>query len=135
MSDFYIRKYRSDDASQLKALFDSVGWEKDVPPDVLAKAMINATPRVLVAVHDNEIVGLVRSMDDGVWSANIDCCVVKAGYQRKGIGTALVKALLKELGDIKYINVSPDESANALFYEKIGFRLVPDGRLLKIERK
>lgn len=114
----------------LAELFHSVGWEKDTPPKDLKTAMLNAT-RVIAACDGTKLVGLIRSMDDGVWSANIDCLVVHADYCGNGIGSALVSAMLDDLKNVMCISVSPNESANVGFYERFGFELVTDGRLLQ----
>lgn len=118
-------------AGELAELMASVGWGEDATPDVFLQAMMNAT-HVISARADGKLVGIVRSMDDGCWSANIDCLVVHKDYAHKGIGTMIMRVLLDKLASVKYISVSPNEAKNASFYVRFGFKLVPDGRLLQI---
>lgn len=86
--DVKIIKTKSFATSALAELFRSVGWEENTPPKVLKTAMLNAT-RVIAAYDGAKLVGLIRSMDDGVWSANIDCLVVHVDYWGNGVGRAL----------------------------------------------
>jgi len=117
--------------NELTALFHSVGWDIDTPSEVLIKAMSNSTN--IVSAWDGErLVGVIRSMDDGCWSANIDCLVVHRDYQNKGIGTVLVKELLQKIGHIMNISVCPNEAKNIAFYQKLGFNLIEGSRLLQM---
>ena len=126
-----ITEDRDFTAKELAELMDSVGWGEDTPPEVLLQAMKNAS-HLVAARADGKLVGIARSMDDGCWSANIDCLVVHRKYAKQGIGTLMMCVLLDKLADVQYISVSPNESKNASFYVRLGFKLVPDGRLLQI---
>ena len=118
-------------AAQIAELFSSVEWESadDVP--MLLRALANST-RVISAWDGEKLVGLIRSMDDGCWSATIDCLLVHKSYHGQGIGSALVKRLLKQLSGVKYISVAPNEPENISFYERLGFFVVRGSRLLQI---
>lgn len=115
---------------ELKSLFDSVGWGDDMSSDTLFAA-ISRSSHCAVARLDGKLVGFARSMDDGIWSANIDCVVVHNDYQRQGIGNNLLCALLAQLRCVRYISVSPDHAEVAPFYEKHGFKLMGDGCLMQ----
>lgn len=117
--------------SDLTALFHSVGWELETPAQVLVEAMQNAT-HIVSAWDGSKLVGIVRSMDDNVWSANIDCLVVHKDYQGTGVGTALLTELLTDIKHILCISVAPNEKKNAGFYQKFGFMIVADGALLQM---
>lgn len=121
-------------AEELKALFSSVGWSDGLSADTLLAAMRNSSHAV-TARMDGVLVGIVRSMDDGIWSANIDCMVVHAAYQRRGIAGAMLRALLHELSGIRYISVAPNDAGTVPLYLKNGFTLIEDGRLLQREQK
>ncbi len=116
---------------QLAELFASVEWETPEDAPMLVRAFANST-RVISAWDGERLVGIIRSMDDDLWSANIDCLVVHRSYQRQGIGSALVKRLLERLSHVKYVSVSPSERENIGFYEKLGFTVIEGGALLQI---
>lgn len=111
------------DQVQLKELFTSVGWESAKEPQTLVLAFLFSS-NVISCWHGDKLVGIIRSMDDGYWSANIDCLVVHKDYQGKGIGRKLLEVLLEQIKDIKYINVAPDSRKQIKFYKKAGFSLI-----------
>ena len=111
------------DIDQLKQLFKSVGWESASEPVRLFFAIYRSS-HVLSCWDGEKLVGIIRSMDDGCWSANIDCLVVHKDYQRKGIGSKLLDELLTDLRTVKYINVAPDSRKQINFYKKAGFSLI-----------
>lgn len=111
------------DFIQLQELFSSVGWESAKDPQTLVLAFLFSS-NVISCWHDDKLVGIIRSMDDGYWSANIDCLVVHKDYQGKGIGRKLLEVLLDQIKDIKYINVAPDSRKQIKFYKKAGFSLI-----------
>ena len=115
----------------LADLFHSVNWDINTSSSILLKAMSNST-RVITAWYGNKLVGIIRSMDDSVWSANIDCLVVHKKYQNMGIGTSLLTELLNQIKHILCISVSPNERKNIGFYLKFGFKIIDGSMLLQI---
>ena len=118
-----ITNQKTFDFFQLKELFESVGWESAIDPDSLVLGLIFSS-NIISCWDGNKLVGLIRSKDDGYWSANIDCLLVHKEYQGKGIGSKLLEVLLNQLKDIKYINVAPDSRKQIKFYRNAGFKLI-----------
>ena len=85
----------------------------------------------LVAYDGDEPVGIGRIVGDGIY--NIICDVVVApSYQGKGIGTEIVNRLLEYLESRTPVNGRSSvqliaEKGKEPFYERFGFRSVPDG--------
>ena len=119
-------------ADELKELLSSVTWGSHLTKDKLYEAMQNSS-HIVTARKDGVLVGIARSMDDDIWSANIDCIVVHADHQGQGIGTALLQALLKDISHIQFISAMPNSHKNVLLYTRNGFTLIDDSRLLQIE--
>lgn len=117
--------------SQIADLFNSVDWFSGGFPDRLKKALLNSS-RVISAWEREKLVGLIRGLDDGGWQAKIDCLLVNPQYQGQGIASTLLKKLLQEYTDFLYVDVVPDEKKNVIFYEKHGFRIMPEGTLMQI---
>ena len=128
-----IKIYHSDkfNSKELKELFDSVGWAHYLSAEMLLNA-IQHSSHYVSARMDGKLVGIIRCMDDNIWSANIDCLVVHSLYQKQGIASLLIKELLQDISHIKYVNVMPDSSENFKLYTKNGFNIHEESRLLQL---
>lgn len=85
----------------------------------------------LVAYDGDEPVGMGRIVGDGIYNIICDVVVVPS-YQGKGIGTEIVKRLLEYLKSRTPVNGRSSvqliaEKGKEPFYERLGFRSVPDG--------
>lgn len=126
-----IKRTKAFESDDLKELFSSVGWKSARNPQKLMKAFENSS-NVVSVWEGKRLIGIVRSMDDGWWSANIDCLVVHKAYQGKGIAKQLMAALLDDLKNIEYVNVCPDEKEMEKFYAEFGFTVVEGCYLQKV---
>lgn len=124
-----IKKIKTFNQKDLQELFTSVQWKSAKEPQRLVEAFKNSS-HVVSIWEDEKLIGLIRSMDDDCWSANIDCLVVHKDFQKKGIGTQLLSELLEDLNKVQYINVCPDDKGILNFYEGFGFKIV-DGMYLQ----
>lgn len=77
------------------------------------------------AYYDNTIIGMGRMTGDNILSFFIQDIMVLPDYQKKGVGTLLVKSLL----DYAYIHASSTavvclmaSKEKEFFYEKLGFQ-------------
>lgn len=131
---YTISSNRMLNETQLFNLFSSVNWDSANDTHRLQEAFLHSS-HILTAWDGQKLIGIIRSMDDNVWSATIDCLVVHKDYQREGIGSLLLQKLLKELQHITYISVSPNDSKSNKFYEKFGFQTIPGSSLLQIENR
>ena len=52
--------------------------------------------------------------------------LVNPKYQGNGIAGKMVEMIKEKYKDFLYIEVMPDESKNATFYEKHGFKIMAD---------
>lgn len=106
-------------AQQLERLFLSVNWESGKYPEKLVKAMLGYHT-VYSAWANDELVGLICAMDDGVMTAYIHYLLVDPKCQGMGIGAELVRRVKEHYRD--YLNlVVIAYSDKAVFYEKCGF--------------
>ena len=106
-------------AEQLSSLRESVGWNR------MEKELSN--PKMtsyyhIAAFEDNELIGYVDCISNGVTDAYIQDLMVKPGYQGKGIGSELMNKMIEYLKEshIYMISVIFDESLKS-FYERFGF--------------
>ena len=116
---------------EVQALFRSVDWESAEFPSRLYKALMHS-PTVLTAWDGDRLVGLARVLDDSELVAFLHYVLVDPAYQGQGIATALVNRLKEKYQNYLYFEVMPDERQNAAFYERLGFRILPEGTAMQI---
>lgn len=117
--------------AQVEELFLSIGWVSGKYPSQLYHALLHS-PFVLSAWDGDQLVGLIRGIDDGGMTAFLHYLLVSPTHQRQGIASRLVEKAKDHYKDYFYINVMPEESRNASFYERHGFRVMPDGVAMQI---
>ncbi len=117
--------------ADVERLFLSVGWLSGKYPSRLFKAL-QGSSSVLTAWDGARLVGLVRALDDGELTAFLHYVLVDPKYQRRGIGDALIERVKVKYRRYLYIELMPEERKNATFYERHGFRVMPDGGAMQL---
>lgn len=110
----------------VQELFLSVGWISGKYPSRLYKALLNSST-VLTAWDGSQLVGLVRILDDTEMLAYMHYVLVRPDHQGQGIAGTMIEMVKEKYKDYLYIEVMPEESRNASFYQKHGFRIMDDG--------
>ncbi|KAE8130027.1 MULTISPECIES: GNAT family N-acetyltransferase [Bifidobacterium] len=123
-----VKKFTQD---QVERLFLSVGWVSGKYPERLHKALMGSST-VLTAWDGERLAGLVRVLDDGEMMAYMHYVLVDPEYQGHGIAGHLVEMVKERYANYFYIEVMPEESRNASFYQKHGFGIMPDGVAMQI---
>lgn len=118
---------------QIARLFLLVGWQSGEYPKKLVLAFKNSS-RVISAWDQDQLIGLIRGLDDGVWQAKIDCLLVDPAYQQQGIGSALLSMLLEEYRHFMYVDVVPDDKRNVPFYQRHGFQIADGSTAMQIKK-
>lgn len=114
-----------------RQLFRSVGWVSGKYPERLHKALMGSST-VFSAWDGDRLVGLVRVLDDTEMVAYMHYVLVDPEYQGYGIAGHLVVMVKEKYCDYLYIEVMPEESKNATFYQKHGFSIMEDGVAMQI---
>ena len=119
---------------QIQELFLSVHWVSGQYPEQLYKALLNSQT-VFTAWDGDKLVGLVRAIDDGVLLAYMHYVLVRPDYHGQGIASTLLKMVLEKYKDYLYIELMPEESKNAAFYQRFGFQIMEDGVAMQTVNK
>ncbi|WEV52749.1 GNAT family N-acetyltransferase [Bifidobacterium sp. ESL0798] len=117
--------------AQVERLFLSVGWVSGKYPERLYKALMGSST-VFSAWDGDRLAGLVRVLDDGAMMAYMHYVLVDPEYQGRGIAGHMVEMVKQRYADYFYIEVMPEESKNAAFYQKHGFAIMQDGVAMQI---
>ena len=120
-----IREYTAYDEREILPLYASVGWTAYTNrPNVLRKGFENSL-LCLAAYEGDRMIGLVRAVGDGQTVVLIQDILVHPAYQRQGVGTRLMDALLKRFPHVRQIQLLTDDTPKTVsFYESLGFKSV-----------
>ena len=112
--------------AQVVSLFASVHWVSAEYPSRLYKALMHSSS-VFTAWDGDRLVGLLRAIDDSELVAYLHYALVHPDYQGHHIAGTLIEMAKEKYRDYLYINLMPEESKNAAFYQRFGFEIMPDG--------
>ena len=118
---------------QVQELFLSVGWISGQYPSRLYKALQNSSTVLTAWDKDaQKLVGLVRLLDDSEMVAYMHYVLVSPDYQGQGIAGTMIEMIKQKYKDYLYIEIMPEESKNATFYQKHGFSIMEDGVAMQL---
>ena len=108
-------------ADQLAGPF-FVGWLNQPNPDTHLE-VLRGSDHVVVAVNtmDQQVVGFVNALSDGVFMGFIPLLEVTPEYQGRGIGSELMLRLLDELSDFYTVDAMCDPELQP-FYRHLGMQ-------------
>lgn len=118
-----IREYRTYNEEEILRLYASVGWTAYTDhPKVLRKGFENSM-LTLAAYESEQLLGLIRAVGDGFTIVFVQDILVFPKHQRKGIGSALLKAILDRYSHVRQIELATDNTPKTIaFYQSMGFR-------------
>jgi len=118
-----ICEYRQYIQEEILPLYESVGWTAYTDhPEVLRKGFENAM-LTLAAYAGDELLGILRAVGDGYTIVYVQDILVFPEHQRKGIGSALLQAVLDRYSHVRQIVLATDNTPETIaFYKSMGFR-------------
>lgn len=118
-----IQEYKTYDETEILGLYASVGWTAYTEQPESLRRGFEASLLVLAAYEDGALVGLIRVVGDGQTIVFVQDILVHPSCQRRGIGTALLKEVLKRYSHVRQIELTTDDTPKTrAFYESVGFR-------------
>lgn len=123
MENIVIAPYARFDENAVEALYESVGWTSYLRRPGLLREAYAASLKILAAHDGGRLVGVIRAVGDGVSILYIQDVIVHPAYQRRGIGTRLLQAMLDCYPDVNQVVLLTDDTEGTRrFYEAAGFR-------------
>ncbi|HCY87602.1 MAG TPA: N-acetyltransferase [Desulfobacteraceae bacterium] len=134
--DLDIRIIRSAPLDELKALYKDAGWWDasygEAPEFLLSVPRDSAV--FAGAFYKKKLIGMGRALSDRTSDAYIQDVVVLNTFRGLGIGSKIIKVLIREL---KTLGVDwrglIGEPGTQNFYERLGFKEMKDHIPLKLE--
>lgn len=117
-----IREYRQYAEREILLLYASVGWTAYTDqPETLRRGFENSL-LTLAAYEENRLIGVLRAVGDGQTIVFVQDLLILPEYQRRGVGTALLRKLLARYPQVRQIELTADDSPSLLaFYRKASF--------------
>ncbi|HWV90750.1 MAG TPA: GNAT family N-acetyltransferase [Burkholderiales bacterium] len=115
-----IRAIQPSEIEPARRLLAANGWAKRVADAAQFQLLVARSQRALVAVDNGEVIGFARALCDEISNGYLAMLVVAQSHRRRGIGQALVKAVMGDDRGITWVLRAGREGV-APFYEKLGF--------------
>lgn len=128
MMGIKFQSERSIASNQLERLYADVGWTAYTQDLAALEKAVEQSFDVLTAWHEDQLVGLIRIISDGVSIMYIQDILVLNDYQNQGIATQLMEKILMKYDHIRQKVLLTEEAADVRhFYEKFGFESCDQG--------
>lgn len=120
------------DFAQTSELLRATYWGSRRTDEINRRAFANSI--CVIALIDGQQVGFARASGDRTLFARISDVIVRPDYRGKGIGKALVQALLEhpELSTVTTWTLNTSDAHE--LYERFGFRRALDGNEMRLDR-
>ena len=115
-----IRDIRESEIEAVRQLLVATGWTDCVSNPDEFRQLVSRSSRSIVAIENSEVIGFLRALTDGMSNGYISMVVVAENHQRKGVGRALVNAIMGSNRNMTWV-LRAGRNGVAEFYEKIGF--------------
>lgn len=96
------------------------GWLHPPTPETHLK-LLHGSDHVILARDDEQVIGYITAISDGVLAAYIPHLEVLPAYRGQGIGSELVRRMLDQLRHLYMIDLMCDPDVQP-FYERLGLR-------------
>lgn len=118
-----IAEYKTYNEGEILRLYASVGWTAYTDhPEILRKGFENSM-LVLAAYEGGQLLGILRAVGDGHTVVFVQDILVHPDHQRKGVGSALLKAVSERYPHVRQIQLTTDDTEKTkAFYRSVGFR-------------
>jgi ribosomal protein S18 acetylase RimI-like enzyme len=110
------------DWSRVKADLAADDFDNGRSPEALRRSFEHSQ-HVAIARDGGRVVGTARLLSDGVCNAYLVDVWTASAYRRRGIATAMLRALIERVPG-QHIGLQTDDAK--AFYESLGFRRQPE---------
>ena len=117
-----IRVYKVFREEEILRLYAAVGWTAYTKNAAALREGFAHSLLVLAAYENDELLGILRAVGDGFTIVFIQDLLVDPERQRRGVGTALIKALMDRYPHVRQMELVTDDTPGTIaFYQSMGF--------------
>lgn len=128
---YNISSTKETDMRKIERLYHDAGWSAYTDDLSTLKESLSQSLDVVTAWDGDELIGLIRTVGDGLTIIYIQDILVLKAYQRKGIGGLLMGEVLEKYKNVRQKVLLTEEAENVRhFYEKYGFQSCDKGKLV-----
>ena len=118
-----IREYKNYQEEEILDLYTAVGWTAYTEDAAALRQGYEHSLLVLAAYEGNNLLGIIRAIGDGATIVFVQDILVRPEYQRRGVGTTLLQAVLNRYAGVRQIELVTDNTERTVaFYKSMGFR-------------
>lgn len=131
-----VYKYTNDfNEIDIKRLYENAGWTAYAQDLSKLSEALKVSLMVVSAWDGEELVGLIRVVGDGLTIIYIQDILVLDSYKRKGIGSRLLKSVLRKYENVRQkVLLTDDTKETRGFYEANGFMSCDKGDMVAFIR-
>lgn len=117
-----IKEYTKYNSEEIFTLYQTVGWTAYTDDMQSLEMGYKNSLLTLAAYEDDELLGIIRTVGDGHTIVFVQDILVFPKHQRKGVGTALLRAVLERFEHVRQIELATDNTPKTVaFYKSLGF--------------
>ena len=124
----FLSRPTPDQINRIISLYRGAGWWTDSNDDTeLTTRIVTGSHCFIIALAHDKLIGMGRALSDGVSDAYIQDVAVADAYQKQGIGKQIVALLVERLqkDGLTWIGLIAERNSQ-MFYERLGFKKMPD---------
>ncbi|MGL4736924.1 MAG: GNAT family N-acetyltransferase [Cellulosilyticaceae bacterium] len=122
MSTIQVKKYEQYKENEILALYNSVGWVNYTNNPQMLRNAYKGSLAIVGAYEDEKLVGIIRVVGDGHSIIYIQDIIVLPEYQRRGIGSLMLKEILSVYAHVYQKILLTDNQPNTVaFYKQMAF--------------
>lgn len=122
-----IREYENFRLDEIVNLYRSVGWSNYLERVNTLQEAYESSLHVLGAYDSGQLVGVIRVVGDGQTIVFVQDIIVLPEYQRKGIGTKLLRTLMDKYKHVYQMELLTDNTEKTkAFYRSVGFTVADE---------
>jgi len=125
--NYTMKEYKNYEEQEIVDLYNSVGWSNYTKNTRMLRSAYSNSLSIYGAYAKERLVGIIRVVGDGYSVVFIQDILVLPEFQRRGIGTALLRRILDEYKDVYQKHLLTDHTEKTIeFYKSMGFKMDTD---------